>query len=512
MIPGVKSFNFSSYGYNISSGLITDLSGKSVLANSFNVTFLCYSAVDGVYVTGCGSLDGDYVASNATVVETVTGTGGGTGGGGGGSGGDIVSSQNEESQASYDLVRGEDSSFDLEIKNAYGGNMKDLMISVSGINKDYISLFPTEISNLANGQSRKIKVRITAPAYFTEGAYKLNFLITGKLESELGLVSYTEKRLVNLYILEIPKSKADELFKESKQMMDEMISSNLTMMNVPSLFDGLSKSYDEFKFSEVKSAYGEIKKIHDNAFDSLDMINELNTNVAKSEANGVSVLETKKLLYFAEVAFNRGEYSIALERLKEARLTYSLETKGEYSLYYTVKNNPVQSAAAFVGLLIFSIGSSFAIRLRLYKKKLKMLGEEEIILLGLMKVVQRETFEKNHMSMDEYEEAMSQYEKKLSKTIEDKISTESKIANLLKVKGKKKALFEERKKLVELIKGVQDDYLNKKKIETRVYENMLKSYALRLAKVEEEITFYEAQKVLNQNNFLNKIFMRKAKK
>ena len=45
----------------------------------------------------------------------------------------------------------------------------------------------------------------------------------------------------------------------------------------------------------------------------------------------------------------------------------------------------------------------------------------------------------------------------------------------------------------------------KGKIETRVYENMLKSYSSRLTEVEEQITFLEAQEALNRNKFSFKL-------
>ncbi|MBI2629805.1 hypothetical protein HYW76_01765, partial [Candidatus Pacearchaeota archaeon] len=47
-------------------------------------------------------------------------------------------------------------------------------------------------------------------------------------------------------------------------------------------------------------------------------------------------------------------------------------------------------------------------------------------------------------------------------------------------------------------KKLQDDYMNKKKIETRVYQNMLKSYASRLSEVEESIAFIDAQEALKK--------------
>jgi hypothetical protein len=122
-----------------------------------------------------------------------------------------------------------------------------------------------------------------------------------------------------------------------------------------------------------------------------------------------------------------------------------------------------------------------------------------------MKVVQRECFEKNRMSIEEYREAMRQYEMKLSETIEDKIRIETKIANILKIKGKKKALIEEKKRLSELIKQTQDKYLNKAQLDTRVYERMIRSYSTRLTEIEEQLTFFDAQEALDSNKFSRKI-------
>jgi hypothetical protein len=110
---------------------------------------------------------------------------------------------------------------------------------------------------------------------------------------------------------------------------------------------------------------------------------------------------------------------------------------------------------------------------------------------------------------------MLQYEKRLSEAIEDKIKFETKLSNLFKLKGKKKALVQERERLVELVKGVQSDYLNKGKMDYRVYKGMLESYMRRLTEVEEEETFMDAEKALRENsffrNFFRKVFGRSEK-
>jgi hypothetical protein len=183
-----------------------------------------------------------------------------------------------------------------------------------------------------------------------------------------------------------------------------------------------------------------------------------------------------------------------------------LETKGEFSLVYFIKNNPLQSFGILIFLGIFSFGSSLVVRRKYYQRKLKSLGEEEKLLIQLMAVVQRECFEKKKMSMEEYNQAMLQYEKRLSEAIEDKIKFETKLSNLFKLKGKKKALVQERERLVELVKGVQGDYLNKGKMDYRVYKGMLESYMRRLTEVEEEETFMDAEKALRENSFFRNFF------
>ena len=147
-------------------------------------------------------------------------------------------------------------------------------------------------------------------------------------------------------------------------------------------------------------------------------------------------------------------------------------------------------------VIVIGTGSSLLFRYRLYKSKIALLADEEILLVQLMKTVQRECFEGNKLSMEEYEEAMAQYEKKLAEAIEERIMYETKLANSLKFQGKKIALNQEKARLIELMKKAQTQYLTEGKLETRIYENMLRSYSSRLSKVEEQISFIDAKEFL----------------
>jgi hypothetical protein len=226
----------------------------------------------------------------------------------------------------------------------------------------------------------------------------------------------------------------------------------------------MNESYNSRIFSKLQEEYASAKEIYNSAFDAKILIEELYELINESERNGVDVFETKRLLYVAEVIYGRGDYVEAYKKLKEAKLTYALETKGEFNLYYTVKNNPLQSLGVFVAIFVVSLSSSLIVRRKLYQRKLRMLLEEEKLLLELMKVIQRETFEKNHMSMEEYGAAMSQYEFKLGKTVEEKISIETKLSHMLKVRGKEKALIEEKKRLIKLIRIFKMIILTREKL------------------------------------------------
>jgi hypothetical protein len=69
----------------------------------------------------------------------------------------------------------------------------------------------------------------------------------------------------------------------------------------------------------------------------------------------------------------------------------------------------------------------------------------------------------------------------------------------MKMRGKSKVLNQEKMRVKDLIRTLQDDYMNKGTIETRVYQNMLKTYANRLTKVEEELAFIDTQRFIKSN-------------
>jgi hypothetical protein len=434
--------------------------------------------------------------------ETGTGTGGGGGGGGGGGAGldEEESSRLFQSTEIFEITRGEGAEFTYILANPYDdATLETVNLELDGFTKDYIHFFPDHIRKLRINGSQNITVRITAPGYFARGEYELEFTITGDVVkvdgSDIIPLTYTKKIL--LYLREVSREDATEYKDLATSYLEEMQQANFHTEEIEILVASLLDNYNQSLFKEVKELFDQIKTIHHNAIESFEGLQAIKDQIELAEKKGIDVTESQRLYKLAQTAFERGDYSNSMERVNECLLTLAIETGGQYAreIMYSLKSNKKETAASTAGFIFFVIGTSMFTRSRMLKRKLRKLNEEQSLLVDLMKAIQIEVFEKAKMSMKEYGDAMTQYEERLNKVIEERIMFENKKENLYKFKTKSRKLKEERDKLVSRMGQAQHDYITKGKFETRVYENMLKSYSTRLSEVEEQIAVMDIKKV-----------------
>ncbi len=496
MSPGLQTFNLSAQGVNLTGGEIINSLGDPGFFETASINFLCYYVSDGVCVEACGnSQDVD------CPIQTIEVSGGGSGGGGSSSG-DLF----DKSEATIELVRGEEQSFQLRIENKLSSPKENIFVEVSGINSEYIQLNPSNVSFLDKNSYIDINVSISSPKYFNYGKYLLSFEIEGEMVTNKSRLPFKELRYITLYIVELKRDSAINLLNQSENLIFEMNDSGLKVENLIEILNEMNISLGNYDYGALKLKYEDLLNIYNSASQSKQIIEELNLGIERANKKGIDVTETQKLLFISEVAFERGDYILALERLNQAKLSYALEVKGEFNIIYEIKNNPLEFLGILMGLGVFGFGGSLATRRVLYKKKIKLLEDEEKLLLELMKVVQRDCFQRNKLSMEEYQEAMHQYENKLSEAIQDKIKFQAKLANLMRLKPKRDILNEERLNLVEIMKKIQIRYLKEAKVETRIYENMMKSYSSRLSEIEEKIVFLDAKESLKQGKSFGRLF------
>jgi hypothetical protein len=225
------------------------------------------------------------------------------------------------------------------------------------------------------------------------------------------------------------------------------------------------------------------------------MIIELESLVISAQEKGIDVSESSRILKLAKLSIERREFGQAYKRAKDSQLIYALEIKGEFgTLSYYLREYPREISLAVVLFSLSSFGAYKMNALMLIKKRIKELKEEEKILNELVRIIQQQCFKEKKISMTEYETAMREYNKKLSSVAQELVEMEIKRLHLLRFTSKSKRLRIEKERIIELIKELQDDYMKKKKIETRTYELKMESFDKRLSEIEEYIATIEAKK------------------
>ena len=105
---------------------------------------------------------------------------------------------------------------------------------------------------------------------------------------------------------------------------------------------------------------------------------------------------------------------------------------------------------------------------------------------------------------------MNQYEGKLGKAVQDMIRIETEKAHLFRFGSKETRMIRERERILTLIKETQQLYFEMGKIETRIYENKMKSYVSRLSEIDSDLALFEANRAMKSSTgFFSKIFKKK---
>ena len=80
----------------------------------------------------------------------------------------------------------------------------------------------------------------------------------------------------------------------------------------------------------------------------------------------------------------------------------------------------------------------------------------------------------------------------MASVIEELIDAETNMAHVLKFTSQENKLKSEKGRIMELVRGLQNDYLKKGKLETHAYELKIESYNRRLGEIEEKLAEAEA--------------------
>ena len=485
-------------GDNSTGDKIVHSNNLNTITSTLSIILSCYNTADGVCVadcmntTACTRSDPDCtLPSSCTSTTTTTTTTGGSdsGGGGGGAGGSAVITR-----ADYQIIRGEQNEIIVPYKNVKSNKtLTSITFKVTGKIAKYIEVVPSTMASLPGGETIDITLKITSPTYLPLGKEFLTLEIIGNYGSEV----YREDKRIVIEINELSSEGASKLVADARKLLEEFKKEGFEYDKLDTLFGEIEQALDNLEYSVVKQKYGELETIVNAALESKEILSELEALLAQAKLKGIDTEATERLVKLARLALERKDFISALERAREAQTSYALEIKGEFvTLTAFVKNNPGEIALAVIFLTVFSFAGYKAGRYQHLKNKIRRLKEEDSILTELIKVVQRETFQQNKMSMEEYYESMQQYQKKIAAVIEQLIEAENQKEYALTLASKSKKLEIEKKRVISLIKDIQRGYLQDGVIETRIYELKLESYNRRLGEIDTELATMEAERAI----------------
>ncbi len=399
-----------------------------------------------------------------------------------------------------EIVRGEDKGFSIKVKNPFVDSvMKNVKLGISGFASKYIQLEKSEIESIGIGKEAIFGIKIIAPAYLTRGDYNLTATIESTVNRTGVVFNVIEKRAIILAVHDVSRDDAQKMTDNIISYDNELQNRGFKIKVLSGLVSQAIAAFNQTEYENVASMHEQAAEIRRHVLTADSTIISIQQQAAVSNNLGVKTPKTIRLVGIARSALARGDYKTAYERAKEAELVYALETKGEINyIVYAIVNWPQTIIFLMLSAFLF-FALYINVRYFFITGELKSLEQEEGVLLGLIKVIQRETFEQKKKSMGEYKNAIEQYENRLSKVIQRTVELESIKSSLMKLKRKEVRLKEEREVLIGLLKEVQKKYFERGGIETRIYENKVKAFTARLSEIEERLAVIEAQEAVKKH-------------
>jgi hypothetical protein len=448
-------------------------------SDSKSVDVTC-SNIDGVCGTGCTSAD-----DVDCPVEIITVESGGGGGASGGGAAEILP------EAVYEMTIGKTKDFFLPINNIQGALMRNIRL-------DFETSYPIQYifyeapPQVLYNETKNVTITITAPKYLTPKKWEMDIIVTAEVLDSTDVIvavkkSFSEERRVLLALYEISKDDAAQLINESTEAIHSLESLNLTVIKLRELLAQATDKFDSGDYGMVQQLCAQIIERVGKAINVHSSIIALEQEIIKAKDKGISTPETDRLLLLTISAMEREDYYTAEARIKEAELTFALETKGEFNLFYWVIFHPFEATIYFILISFAGISLFFVYKFMKINSKLGGLEKEETVLDGLLKTTQKEYIEEMIPDV-EYRKRTSQYSSRLNSLTMDTLKLESEKEGLLKSKLYKLKLEKER--LLSLMKQTQDEYVVKGMPET-VYTKRMQNYSTRLGEIEGKIVLHE---------------------
>jgi hypothetical protein len=429
----------------------------------------------------------------AEVPATPSGGSAAGGAGGVGSGGGAAGTSVLRTVEIIKVKRGTSQTVPFEIKNIYeNATLTNVQLEIEGFMSQYISWTPKILNEISYLDTKNFLFTIFVPTYFAEEDYNLTVTITGEIvplnPNAAGFTkkSVKEIRTVILRVQEVEIVDLTKNIESADACIADMKEKGIPTSKVEGLLASVGESIKAEDYTKARDLLKEICELKKDSFTAYELILNLEEKIKEAEEKGLDIPETRDELELSRLAFNREDFSLSVQRARDAELTYVLETKGQVNVFKYIKNNWWQLLLGILAIMFFLIIFYKRLRILLNKRKIKNLYKEEESIRELIGDVQKNYVNKKTISESQYQRYITQYDKRLGKIKLERIALRNKRTAIMDTKEEIDSLKVEKREVHKQNKKIQDKYFVQKKISKTQFESEYQSNRSRLAEINAE--------------------------
>ncbi|MFH1364925.1 MAG: hypothetical protein ABIH52_04730, partial [Candidatus Aenigmatarchaeota archaeon] len=386
---------------------------------------------------------------------------------------------------------GDVANFTVSVRNK-GKNtvIDDITLSIDGHSQSFTKIDPEEIDDLTYNQKKEFEVWLTVPNYTAYGNYTLKLSVNGdahEVNTTSNITHMTAPTNLVLIVHSATEQETRNLFASAEKNVQEMIDSKLNTCYVSDLLEKARISLDGLDFDTTNVLSKEIIDIRNKAFEVFSLLERVKRDMDEASIHEIGHIETEKMYSLAALAFERGDYERAEERINNAILASSIEISGQLITAKFLQNY----SGIILGIVVLAIATSFFGRRRIKwvvtRKRITFLGKEENVIRNLMKDLQMKHFEKREMGKGEYDQNIFDYESRLAGIEKERARLISNQIKTFRPGRYMKNMEREKKHITELMAENQRKYFELGKVNKTEYEERMNELRSELAEIEKNM-------------------------
>ncbi|MBI4151216.1 hypothetical protein HY492_03755, partial [Candidatus Woesearchaeota archaeon] len=348
---------------------------------------------------------------------------------------------------------------------------------------------------------------VYAPSYLLQQDYTLQLKISAQLVSVDGTVTrpMTEYRTLQFLVREVAEEDAQALLDAARNDVRAMDAAGFNIIEAQNILDKAAQAFAAGDYDAIAQSATLIARLHDDAFAAHDLLLAVNQSVERAAAQWLTTPQTTSALQLATLAFERGDYAIALKRAKNAQLLYVLETKNRVNLIKFVIDHWGTVLLAALALAIILYAAYKRLSAALIEQRLRNINHEEQTIQELLQETQKRYLKDRAISATQYARYTQQYENRLTELRQLRVHLRNTRVAIMKLAQELRNIKREKIDIHDLLTVNQTDYFVKHSISRRKFADTEARNRTRRNELEQEEALLESKLEQQQGSMKNRI-------